>query len=102
VNKTDIAPAPAVHRLLQLHSGAVAVSARTGDGLAELGAALVEALERTTSEVELRVPYDRGDLVAAVHRVGDVLKQTHEDDATVLHVRLPTANVSEFEAYRVG
>ena len=52
--------------------------------------------------VELVVPYERGDIVAAVHREGEVLVETHEDGGTRLRARLDAASASKFEAYRIA
>ena len=37
----------------------------------------------------LEIPYDRGDLVAAAHRVGEVIEEKHDDQGTILEVRVP-------------
>jgi GTPase len=99
VNKTDVAEPAAVERLLSLHEGAVAVSAVTGAGTDALHDAMVAALEARTAEVVLTVPYQRGDVVAAVHRAGDVTKQEHLDSATRIHVRMPHGEVQRFSEF---
>ena len=38
------------------------------------------------------VPYDRGDVLAALHRDGEVLVEVHDDDGTRVRARLPDAS----------
>ncbi|MBN2113876.1 MAG: GTPase HflX [Acidimicrobiia bacterium] len=101
VNKVDVAPAPIVNRLLALHPEAVAVSAATGEGLDALLAALDERIARGTLSLDLLIPHHRGDLVAALHRVAEVLAQDHEEGGVRIAVRLPSAEVAPFLAYTV-
>ena len=39
--------------------------------------------------IELRVPYDRGDVLAGLHRDGEVLVEVHEEGGTRVRARLP-------------
>jgi GTP-binding protein HflX len=71
-NKRD-RPGSDADRLAKSHPGSVAFSALTGDGVDELRSAVSDRLRALTAVVELRVPYDRGDVLAAVHREGEVL-----------------------------
>lgn len=99
INKIDTADPITVRRLLQIHEGAVAISAHTGEGIDDLREAITKALREHTLQIELMVPYERGDVVAAVHRVGEVLSQEHADGGSVLKVLLPTAEAQRFSEY---
>src|SRR5688572_7492990 len=77
VNKIDIAPGEA-KELVAEHPGSVAVSAVTGEGIEEFLLVLGDRLRERTAIVELVVPYDRGDVLAAVHREGEVVSTTEE------------------------
>ena len=55
----------------------VVVSARTGEGIDELRALIGRELPRPSVAVEVLLPYDRGDLVVARARRGEVLEQDH-------------------------
>jgi GTP-binding protein HflX len=101
LNKADIAPIEAVNRLAALHPGAVVTSAATGTGLDDLQAAIVDALNAQTVEMELLVPYERGDIVAAVHRAGNVIAQDHAAGGTALTVRMPSTDTYQFAPYKV-
>jgi GTP-binding protein HflX len=95
VNKSDIASASAVRRLLELHPGSIATSARHGIGMAELGKAVTARLEATAQEITMLVPYDRGDVVALLHEIGRVTSSHHTDSGTRI-----TAQVPATEQYR--
>ncbi|MDQ1460433.1 MAG: GTPase, partial [Actinomycetota bacterium] len=48
---------------------------------------------------EFVVPYERGDVLAALHRAGEVLVEVHGEDATRVRARLPQAAVGRFSEY---
>jgi len=100
-NKADLVPPQVLKRLVTLHPGAVALSALTGDGVDELLPAIVAALDAGTVALDLLVPYDRGDLVAALHDAGDVIAEKHEDDGTRLTVRLPREMAGRFDEFAI-
>ncbi len=74
----------------------MALSAVTGEGIDALLEAVGERLRLMSRTVEMLVPYERGDVVAALHRQGEVLSEHHEDDATRLRVRLPDPDVNRY------
>ena len=90
INKIDVAPVPVVERLLALHPDAVATSATEGTGLPALVAAIDGALTPPTVDLELLLPYDRTDVAAALHRTGEVLAESHDEEGIRMKVRLPT------------
>ncbi len=99
VNKSDLAPERARH-LVTRHPHSVAVSALTGDGLEGVVDAIGEQLRLTDRVVTLRLPLDRGDLVARAHREGEVLETTTTDDAVVVRVALDAVSASHFASWR--
>ena len=46
--------------------------------------------------VELVVPYERGDVVAALHREGEVLVEVHSEGGTRMRARLPALDLMRF------
>ncbi|WP_298038085.1 GTPase HflX [uncultured Microbacterium sp.] len=66
------------------------VSSRTGEGIEQLRIAIEEALPKPAVEVRALIPYDRGDLVAAIHETGMLLSSEHGEHGTEVH-----AHVSE-------
>jgi GTP-binding protein HflX len=99
-NKADLSDEPA--RLADKHPGSVAVSAATGEGIDELLLRIGDRLRALTPAVELFVPYDRGDVLAAVHRSGEVLTETAEDTGVRVSARVDPAELGRFREYRVG
>jgi GTPase len=106
-NKVDriadgVAPAVPLDVLQARHPGSVGLSALTGEGIDGLLTALADRLRALESVLELRVPYDRGDVLAALHREGEVLVEAHEDEATRVRARLDPAAAARFRDFAVG
>jgi GTP-binding protein HflX len=77
------------------------VSARTGEGVPALLDAVAAARRAGARVVELEVPPERGDVLAAVHREGQVLVEVHGPTATRLRTRLPADVLGRFEEFVV-
>jgi GTP-binding protein HflX len=101
LNKADLA-ADQAKRLAAVHPASVTVSAETGEGVDSLLTAVGQRLRALARVVELVVPYDRGDVVAALHRGGEVLAEEHEAAGTRIWARLEPADVGRFEQFRAG
>ena len=99
--KTDLAEADVVKQLLAAHPGAIGVSATEGTGITELLDAIGDRLRSLQRVGEYVVPYDRGDVLAALHRAGEVLVEVHGDDATRVRARLPEASAGRFAEFAV-
>jgi GTP-binding protein HflX len=97
-NKADIAPDNAA-RLAARYPGSVAISANNGDGVENLLRAVADRLRALTAVVELVVPYERGDVLAAIHREGEVLAETAGEGAMRLRVRFDEAARTRFREY---
>jgi GTP-binding protein HflX len=100
-NKTDTAPGPA-KELAAEHPGSVAVSAVTGEGIEEFLLVLGDRLRERTAIVELVVPYDRGDVLAAVHREGEVVSTTEETNVMRIRARLSDASTGRLAEFVVA
>ena len=85
-NKIDLNPD--VDGLLARFPGAVAVSAKEGTGIDGVYEVLSDRLRAMTELVELTIPYDRGDVLAKVHREGQVLSESANDFGMVIRARL--------------
>ena len=99
-NKCDAADSGTVRQLLERYEGSHAISASSGDGVEELLLAVGDRLRHLTEVTELRIPYSRGDALAAVHREGEVLAEAHGDDGTVVRARLDDVARSLFAEFR--
>ena len=100
-NKVDVAWPETVERLLAKYPGSVALSAISGIGVDEFLESLGDRLRSLSNVVELLVPYDRGDVTAAIHREGEVILEAHEDGGTRLRARLDAAAAGKYRAYLV-
>jgi GTP-binding protein HflX len=96
-NKADVTEE--AKRLADRYPGSVIVSAATGQGIDQLLEAVGDRLRALTKVVELVVPYERGDVVAAVHREGEVLVESHLDNAVRLRVRVDDAGAARFREF---
>ena len=88
-------------RLAAAHEGSVVISAKDASGIEELLLAIGDRLRAGSGVIELLVPYARGDVVAALHREGEVLDEAHEDGGTRVRARLDRAGASRFREYVV-
>jgi GTP-binding protein HflX len=97
-NKADLAPRRA-RALAAEHPGSVVLSAERGSGIPELLAAVSSRLRATRSLVELVVPIGRGDVVAALHREGEVLDVSYGEDAVAVRARLDERSRARFREF---
>jgi GTP-binding protein HflX len=100
VNKADVDPEGAKY-LASSHSGAVSVSARTGEGIDQMLRALGDRLRGLSSITELLVPFERGDILALVHREGEVLVEAPTDDGMRVRARLDEVAVTKLREFVV-
>ena len=100
INKADIA-GPDAKNLLASYPGSVLFSAVTGEGMDDFLNALSDRLRSLDDVIELLVPFERGDVVAAAHREGEVLLESHEEAGTRLRVRVDEAGESRFREFVV-
>jgi GTP-binding protein HflX len=101
-NKADAMPAAEMERLLERHPGSVAISALSGQGIPELLQAVGDRLRAAANVIELDIPYDRGDVLAAVHREGEVLVEEHNETSTHVRVRVDQAGAARFRPFVVA
>ena len=98
-NKCDASEEAA--RRAERFEGAVAISAVSGEGVEALLATIGDRLRALVAPVDLEIPYDRGDLIAAVHRSGEVLSETPGEHSMRMRARLEASEVGRFEQYQV-
>ena len=76
----------------------VAISAVSGEGLAELRERMAECLRSGEQVHEICLPASAGDRIAWLHARGEVLAQVIDHDQVQLSVRLSPDNWSRFQA----
>ncbi len=99
-NKADV-PGSRAKDLAKLYEGSVWVSAKTGENLEEVVSAIGERLRSRDRVLTLQLPLDRGDLLAAAHREGDVLDTSVSDEGVLIHVVLDAVGAARFSEWRV-
>ena len=95
INKADLAPVAAA-RTAAANPGAVVVSVATGENVDRLVEAVAAALRASDRVVSLRVPWARGDVLAAAHREGEVLDTTEDGECAVVRVVLDPTGRARF------
>lgn len=101
-NKADRAEPPDLVRLVRDHGGSVAFSALTGQGVELLLATIGDRLRIQTRVIDLLVPFDRGDVLAEVHREGEVLVERVGEGGMELTARLDDAAFNKLKAWQVA
>ena len=97
-NKADRDPASSADFVAN-HHGSVAVSAATGEGVDVLLRTLSDRMRALSRVVELLIPYENGEVLAMVHREGEVVSTSHEDGGTRVRARLSDASVGRLRDY---
>jgi GTP-binding protein HflX len=100
-NKSDLDEERA-DKLAAAHDGSVVVSARTGSGIDVLLRTIADRLRAMTTVHELLVPFERGDVLASLHREGEVLTEAAIDEGMRVRVRLDDASASQWHEFMVS
>ena len=77
-----------VARLVDRNPGSVGISALTGAGIDELLSVIGDRLRRAADVLDLQVPFDRGDVIAEIHREGEVLTEEVTEGGMHITARL--------------
>ena len=97
LNKVDLADAVTLAALRTRLPSAVAVSARTGEGIEELRARIEQMLPHPQVSIDVVVPYLRGDLVSRVHAEGEIDTVDYVETGTRVVARVGAALAAEIE-----
>jgi GTP-binding protein HflX len=90
LNKADkVTDQSAVHILMRHHPKAVAISAATGQGLADLRDAVIEALSADFADAEVTTAAANGRLLAYLAAHAEVYRQKYDGDTVVLRCYIP-------------
>jgi len=85
INKADIAAPEVLMQLLREEKNSFAFSARTGFGVDTLVKAIESSLPRPRVEINVTIPFNRGDIVSAIHQRGEILSEDYTGDGTLIH-----------------
>lgn len=78
------------------------ISALTGQGLEDLLTGIENVLFEAYLEIEVRIPYDKGQLLSVFHENGQVQEVTNTEVGTRVKGLLPRRLVFQFEPYFVN
>ena len=102
-NKIDCQTEPGrLARLKEKFPHAVEISAKTGEGIPHLLEEIGTQLRPKREFLELRIPHDRPEVVARLHRVGQVIEQRYNGKSAKFKVRIPPHFHSEFAPFIVS
>ncbi|MCL2515419.1 MAG: GTPase HflX [Microbacteriaceae bacterium] len=101
-NKSDLIDESTRLVLRGLEPGAIFASARTGEGIDEVLARIAQLIPDRSVRVELLVPYDRGEVIAALHERGRVMATEYVEQGTHVTARIDPSRLALFEPYRVA
>lgn len=99
INKIDAAGPDSLTALRSQFQGLVEVSARTGEGIGALLAAIEARLPQPEEEISVLLPYERGDLLDRIHRAGRLLSTEHTGDGTRVVALVDAGLAAELRAY---
>jgi GTP-binding protein HflX len=102
INKADIADPMVIARLRAREPHAIVCSAHTGEGIGDVVAALESELPRPQVDVEVLLPYDRGDLVSQIHEHGEILSSEHTGEGTHISARVNRGLAGALAQYAVA
>ena len=88
LNKADLADEATILALRANHPGSVVISARTGKGLDELRATLEQRLPQPEVQLQVMLPYGRGDLVDKIHRTAVIDSLEHTGEGTLISAKV--------------
>jgi GTP-binding protein HflX len=90
LNQVDAIEEPGtLEMLVQRYPSAVPVSARTGEGLSRLAAAVSDALTQHFLDVDIDLEVSNGRLLAYLAKHGEILSRTYSEDRVSVHCRMP-------------
>ena len=76
------------------------ISATTAEGMANLMQCIVRTLDNLLEAVNLKIPYDRSDLVAQCYEYGRVIKADYREDAIYVDARITRDLAGRVARYR--
>ena len=97
INKADISDPERIMEILRREPQSYAVSAKSGFGIDGLLAAIELSLPRPRVEVQMTIPYDRGDLVHAIHERGEIISENYSGEGTQIHARVDESLAKSLE-----
>jgi GTP-binding protein HflX len=99
LNKSDTLEPAKLEEMRRRFPEAVFCSAIEGEGIDEVLTRIEGELTKLKVEVELSIPFDRGEVVARIHEEGDVLEEAYDEKGTHIVARIPRESLEELDRY---
>ncbi len=99
-NKVDVADNAEIDALKLEYPSAIFISAEAGYGIDELLTEIPIQLVNGGVEEALFIPYEKGAVMADIHRSVQVLEREPKDDGVLYTVKLPRSDSGRFIEYR--
>ena len=96
INKSDESDPS---QLLMDYPDSIAISARSGDGIDKLLSSVADELRSVWDVVELAIPFDKGEVLAQVHREGQVLEERVTEEKMYVQARLDSLSRSRMASF---
>jgi len=102
-NKIDVLGADGeqvLNRYRELHPECEMVSAYKETGLDELLLAIERFAAKSSTLMEVLIPFTRGDLVQIAHTRTTIVEESHIEEGTRMTLRVPSSLVGQFEQFK--
>jgi GTP-binding protein HflX len=80
-------------------NGAIAISALLGEGIPDLLRAVEQDLFENFQEIQVKIPFQRGDLISLFHEQGQVHRSEHERGGVIMNGLIPGRFVARFTPF---
>jgi len=102
INKVDVADPQTVMEILRKEPNSFAFSVRTGFGVDALVHAIESTLPKPNIEIRAIIPYNRGDLIHAIHENGEIFSEEYVEKGTAIHARVDGGLAQAIEIAQVS
>ncbi len=103
LNKVDLVDPLRRRRLANRFPGALQISARDGEGIAELQARIAERFADRFRPVRLLVPYENGRVLKELYDLGAPIEErVDRPDGVLVRARLPERELSRYAPYLIA
>lgn len=100
-NKIDLADDTQRMALRGMEPNSISVSARTGEGMAELMERIAKLLPEPNVEIAALIPYNRGDLVSRLHLNSRIMVLDYREAGTFVRAMVSPEMAAELSAFQV-
>lgn len=90
-----------IARLKEKYPHAVEISAKTGEGIPHLLSEIGTQLRPKREFLELKIPHERAEVIARLHKVGQVIERRYQGKAAKFKARIPPHYRDEFAPFIV-